>query len=316
MINLKNLSKVLLGLALLSTGCKEFIEPSIDKKNVELLAPANGTESTQYKQTFWWNTVENAFQYRLQVVSPAFSNASVLVLDTLINTNKFTYTLDPGNYEWRVSAENGSSATPYTKAAFIIHPTSIEEQRVQLQSPANNTVTNQSSAVFRWLKLYGADKYRLQIDTNNFEDEATLFFDKTTPNEEFSVMLTKDKAYRWRVKAQNATVESKWSAIQNITLDKMPPGQVFLTAPINNQVVAKSVSLRWEGLTEAKKYQLYVFKSDGSSIYSNNFPAIVTSTSFTFNEAASGEKVYWQVRALDEAGNAGAFSELRSFTIQ
>lgn len=313
---IKSVSIVLLGLVLLSTGCKEFIEPSIENKKVILLAPSNATESSQYSQTFWWDYVENALQYRLQVVSHDFNNASRLILDTVVTDNKFTYTLDPANYEWRVSAENGSSATPFTKATFVIRPTSIEEQQVQLQLPANNSLTNQSNTIFRWLRLFGADTYHLQIDTNNFEDETTLFFDRTTPNLEFIVTLSKDKIYRWRVKGANATVESKWSAIQNVTLDKVPPGRVFLTSPTNNQLVAKNVTLRWEALPDAKRYQLYVFKSDGSSLYSNTFPIMVTGVTYSFNEASTGEQVFWQVRALDEAGNPGALSEVRSFSIQ
>jgi len=315
MIIRKNIAKVLLGLVLLSTGCKEFIEPSIEKKNTVLLAPSNGTETNVYNQTFWWEELDNALQYRLQVVMPDFNNTSRLVLDTIVTKSKFSYTLEPGNYEWRVRAENGSSQTPYSKAAFVINPSSIEQQQVQLQSPANNFVTNQSSAVFKWLKLFGADKYQLQIDTANFEDETVLFFNKSTPNQEFNVTLTRDKVYRWRVKAVNATVESKWSVIQNLTLDKTPPGIVFLTSPTNEQVVTKNVSLKWEALPEAKKYQLYIFKSDGTSSY-GSFPIIITTSTYNFTEGKSGEKLFWQVRAIDEAGNFGAFSELRSFLIQ
>ncbi|WP_214228793.1 hypothetical protein [Pedobacter sp. B4-66] len=315
MIIHKNITKALLGLVLLSTGCKEFIEPSIEKKNTVLLAPSNGTETNVYSQTFWWEELDNALQYRLQVVMPDFNNTSRLILDTIITASKFSYTLEPGNYEWRVRAENGSSQTPYSKAAFIINPSSIEQQQVQLQSPANNFVTNQSNAVFKWLKLFGADKYQLQIDTSNFEDETILFFNKSTPNQEFNVTLTRDKVYRWRVKAVNATVESKWSVIQNLTLDKTPPGVVFLTSPTNEQVVTKNVSMKWEALAEAKKYQLYIFKSDGTSSY-GSFPIIITTSTYSFTEGKSGEKLFWQVRAIDEAGNFGAFSELRSFLIQ
>lgn len=303
------------GLVLLSTGCKEFIEPSINKKKVTLLAPSNGTESTDYNQTFWWDEVENALNYRLQVVTPDFDNAAKLILDTIITKSKFNYTLDPGKYEWRVRAENGSSQTAYSKVAFTILPTSIEEQQVQLQAPANNSVTNQSNAVFKWLKLFGADRYQLQIDTGNFEDESILFFNRPTPNLEFAVALTKEKTYKWRVKAQNATKESKWSVIQNVTLDKTGPGQVTLIAPANNQSVTKNVSMSWNTVTDAKKYQLYIYKNENSTPY-DNFPVTITTTTYSFTAGKSGEKLYWQVKALDEAGNVGLASELRSFLIQ
>src|SRR5215217_1004573 len=101
-------------LIIIFSGCKEFIEPSIAKRYVVQLAPANSSESTQYNQTFWWEPVEDALKYRLQVANPNFDRTQVLVLDTLVETNKFNYTLEPGTYEWRVRAENGSSETAYT----------------------------------------------------------------------------------------------------------------------------------------------------------------------------------------------------------
>ncbi|TDQ11564.1 fibronectin type III domain-containing protein [Pedobacter metabolipauper] len=317
MINLKNTIPTAAALFLFSLlGCSEFIEPNIEKREVVLLAPANASESNQYSQTFWWEEVEDALQYRLQVVAPNFVNTSRLILDTVIKTNKFNYTLDPGNYEWRIRAENGSSQSPYKTASFVIQPSTIEEQQIQLQSPANRLVTNQSSTVFSWLKLFGADKYRIQIDTANFEDGNVLFLDKTTPNLEYTVAFTKDKVYRWRVKAENATMESKWSVIQTITFDKTPPGEVFPASPTDQQSVARNPTLSWEATADAKKYQLYIFKSDGTSIYSPTFPVTVTGLSYVFTEGKSGESVTWQVRAIDEAGNAGTFSKIRGFSIQ
>lgn len=305
-----------IALAILLAGCKEFIEPSIEKKNVVLLAPANRAESSQYSQTFWWEPVEDALKYRLQVVSPDFNQTLRLILDTLVETNKFNYTLDPGNYEWRVSAENGSSQTPYTKSAFFIYASSIKQQQVQLQLPANNTLTSQASNIFTWLKLFGADQYNLQIDTNNFIDESKLFLDKTIPGQEFTVTFERDKLYKWRVKAKNDTAESKWSVIQNITFDKTPPAGVMLTAPANNELVAKPAILRWNATATATRYQLYAYKTESGTLYSSQFPVNLTTTSYSFTEGSSGEKVYWEVRALDEAGNAGPYSELRSFVIQ
>lgn len=313
---MKLLSTLTFSFVFLLSGCKEFIEPSIAKRNVIQMAPANGSESSQYNQTFWWEPVEDALKYRLQVVSPDFEKTSKLILDTLLTTNKFNYTLDPGNYEWRVRAENGSSQTVYTRAAFLIYASSIKEQQVQLQLPANNTLTNQSLNTFSWLKLFGADKYILQIDTNNFVNESKLFLNETVPGQEFSVNFERDKLYKWRVKAKNDTAESKWSVIHNITFDKTPPGVVVLSAPTNNELIAKPVTLRWNNTATAAKYQLYVYKTENRTPYSTKYPLLLTVTTYSFTEGSSGEKVYWEVRALDETGNAGPNSELRSFVIQ
>lgn len=309
------LSRLIILLLFLLSGCKEFIEPSIQDRKVTLLAPAAGTESVQYAQSFWWEPVEDALKYRLQVVSPNFSNTARLVLDTLIIPNRFNFTLDPGNYEWRVRAENGSSQTAYTTGNFMIYASSIKAQQVQLQMPANNSMTASSSQIFSWLKLYGADRYHLEIDTNNFANETVLFFDQTTPNLEYTVPLTKDKLYQWRVKALNDTAESKWSAIQNVTFDSTPPAQVTLSSPATGVSATSPVTLKWEARATATKYQLAVYKSDQATPYSSTFPLSVTGTSYAFT-GTPGERVYWQVRAIDAVGNVGAYSELRNFTIQ
>jgi len=118
-------------------GCTEFIEPSIEDEKVVLLAPARGTESNDSILTFGWEEVEHALNYRLQVVSPRFDKAIKLHLDTLVETYNFTDTLSPGNYEWRVRAENGSSKTAYTRGTFVIHAMpSDEEEEVELNLAA------------------------------------------------------------------------------------------------------------------------------------------------------------------------------------
>lgn len=303
-------------LAMFFIGCKEFIEPSIEKKNVVLLAPANGVESIIYDQTFWWEEVEDALKYRLQIVTPNFGAPARMIVDTLIKGNKFNQSLDPGEYEWRVRAENGSSQTRYTTSSFIIHPSSMALQQVQLSAPANNATTNQATNVFKWLKLFGADKYRLQIDTNNFSDETTLFLDKTIANLEYTVSFSRNKVYQWRVRAKNDTEESKWSVIRNITFDNAPLGKISLISPANNVVVTRPVNLKWEALAAAKKYKLFVYKSDGSTPYDPTFPMLLTTTSFSFADGMTGEKLSWEVRAVDGTGKVGPVGEVRSFTIQ
>lgn len=119
---------VLVAMIALLSACTDFVEPSIEKKETMILAPVNGAESIEGELTFWWEEVEHALGYRLQVVSPGFKNAVTLHLDTLVNTYKFTDTLGPGVYEWRVRAENGSSRTEYAKGSFVIHPSAIDEK--------------------------------------------------------------------------------------------------------------------------------------------------------------------------------------------
>lgn len=298
------------------SSCKDFIESPVTDKRVEINAPGDGLETNTYNLQFWWEPVEDAIAYRLQVVNPSFASASALIADTLIKGNKFLHTFEPGEYEWRIRAENGSSQGVYTSRKFTVYESSLESQQVQLQAPSNGLLTNQSQLVFHWLPLFGAEGYHLQIDTNSFADEGKMVFNQKLSSLEYRLPLTKDGYYQWRIRAENTTDTSKWSAVRNFTHDTTPPTRVTLASPANDFNGIKPVNLRWNAATGADRYQLMVYKSDSSTPYNNNFPISTNTLSYSFNLGEYGETIYWSVKAIDAAGNVGQESELRRFTVQ
>lgn len=303
-------------LALLS-GCKDFIEPSLEKSKVTLLAPTDQYESNQYAMGFWWEPVEDALRYRLQIVSPTFEAAGKLITDSLIiGKNRFNISLDPGKYQWRVRAENGSSFSAYATNSFVIHESEIGNQKLVLSSPGNNYLTNQAAVPLKWEVLFGADQYRLQIDTENFADETKLVYNQTMAADNYTFSFPKNAAFKWRVRAENVKGQSKWSDVFVLTYDNVPPGPVTIISPANGASVAKPVNLSWSAVATAKKYKLYVFKSDKTSPYTASFPLLLTGTSYAFNLGEVGEQIYWKVSAIDEAGNEGPLTAEMNFTIQ
>jgi hypothetical protein len=299
------------------TSCKDIIEPSISKYQVFPQAPTDQYQSTSYTVNFWWNDVADALTYHLQVVTPNFDAPGSLVLDTVIKKNTFSFNLSPGNYQWRVMALNGSSQTPYAAArSFTVVSSSIKQQTLQISAPANNLITAQSAIVFEWGSLYGATKYHIEIDTNNFVNENAVVSNQTIPGQQFSFTFPKDQVYQWRVRAENDTAQSLWTPVRLVTYDHTPPAQVSLTSPVNNQTLSLPAVLQWSTVATANRYKVYVYKSDSTSLYNNNFPVTVTGTSYSFNSGNSGDRIYWKVSALDAAGNEGTASELRSFAIQ
>lgn len=299
------------------SSCKEFIEPAIDKKKVTLNAPANQYQSTSYALSFWWDGVEDALSYRLQVVTPKFDSIGGLLIDTLIKSTKFSLTMEPGDYEWRVRAENGSSQTGYsTPGSFTVLPGSLTDQTLLLSSPGNNSLTSLTSVIFKWGSLYKATKYRFQIDSNNFADENTLIKDQVIPGQQFSFKFPKDQIYQWRVRAENETEQSKWSAINIITYDATPPSKVILTLPENNAQVTKPVALSWTTVASAVNYKLYVYKNDQTTPLNSTFPLLLNVTNYSFNTGNAGDRAYWKVTAVDAAGNESQPSDLRSFVLQ
>jgi hypothetical protein len=307
---------LLSGIVLLSS-CSDIIEPSISKSNIQPEAPSDQYLSTSYNINFWWDVVGNALSYHLQVVTPNFASPGRLVLDTIIKKNKFSYTLSPGNYQWRVMAENGSSQTAFSAPrSFTVAATSIKQQSVQLISPANAFITNQSAILFQWGSLYGATKYRFELDTNSFVNESTVISNTVIPGQQSNFTFPKDQVYQWRIRAENDTAQSQWSAINLVTYDHTPPAKVSLVAPANNLTVSLPVPLQWSASVSAVKYKLYLFKNDSTTLYNQNFPIPTNTTSHSFNLGSSGNKVYWKVTALDAAGNESQASALRSFILQ
>ena len=61
------------------SACKAFIEPNIGNSKVNLEAPGNGYQSTKYAVSFWWDKVDDALTYRLQVVTPSLDTIGSLV---------------------------------------------------------------------------------------------------------------------------------------------------------------------------------------------------------------------------------------------
>jgi hypothetical protein len=298
-------------------SCKDIIEPDISKRVVILDAPGDQYQSASYSINFLWEPVDDALTYHLQIVTQTFNNVGALALDTLVKSNKFTINLSPGSYQWHVRAENGSSKTQYsTPRNLIILQSSIKQQAVQLSSPANNFLTNQSAILFQWGSLYGATKYQLQLDTNNFADTTKLVINQVTSGQQLNFTFSRDQVYQWRVRAENDTAMAMWSAVNLITYDHTPPAQVSVIAPANNLSVSLPVSLQWSPVSSAVKYRLYAFKSDSVTTYSTSFPAVLTTNGYSFSTGTSGDRVYWKITAIDAAGNEGQASILRSFILQ
>lgn len=114
------LRNLLIICAILAPACDDIFEKDISDEKVELLAPSDNVSTGELKNIFWWETMDGALWYELQVVTPRFSNIISLKLDTTIEVNHFQISLQPGVYQWRVRALNGSSSTQFTTNTLTI----------------------------------------------------------------------------------------------------------------------------------------------------------------------------------------------------
>lgn len=96
---------------LLILSCDDIVEKNIKKESVVLKTPSDGYSTSTALQNFWWEELQGATQYELMIVSPDTLKPDVLVLDTLVSKNHFTWTLDTGHYAWCVRGVNSSYRT-------------------------------------------------------------------------------------------------------------------------------------------------------------------------------------------------------------
>ena len=101
-------------------ACSEFIEEPLTDERVVLLSPGAGAAAKSDTLSFFWDPVDHALQYRLQVAAPAFGDAALFYADTTLEKENYRLFLPPGNYQWRVKALNGSSGTRYTTRSFTV----------------------------------------------------------------------------------------------------------------------------------------------------------------------------------------------------
>jgi hypothetical protein len=292
------------------TSCTEIFEKDIEKEEITIYTP-NGKDSINYSQTFWWSQVDFATNYQLTVVSPSFAAPEKMILDTIVQNNRFIYYLGPGKFEWQVRGMNGGYKTKYFGNKFKIDTTEISLQTVNLKFPVNSKVLAEGLVEFEWSRLLGAKGYQFQLDsTQSYKKPIVNDFRASTT---YSYNLSISDTYFWRVRAYNDKKDTTdWSEFKFI-LDNSTPLKVALLSPLqsaSNQ--NQSGTLKWNDLGPGYKYTVYIQVGSGQGIeYPNQ-----TSASYNYPLISKGQEVKWKVKAVSAAGLEGPYSDLWSFTIQ
>ena len=109
---------ILIGIAF--WACDDVFEKDLQRERVVLLSPADSAQSSQLKQTFYWEALEGARTYRFQIASGSFSAPTGFYFDTIIVSHKLELTLSGGYYNWRVQGNNAGYSTPFTTRSLVI----------------------------------------------------------------------------------------------------------------------------------------------------------------------------------------------------
>jgi hypothetical protein len=301
------------------TRCDDIIEKDLSKKTVTLTAPSDGVSTTYASQNFVWETVNGATDYRLQIATPTFDNIEKLLVDAVMDTNVYSYTLSPGKYQWRVCAYNGSTETSYSVHSLTIKDTSdISSQTIVPVGPADNYISSKSAVQFSWQNLYNATSYQLQIKKTS---DASVLYPNVFTTYDTLTQSVPEGSYQWSVRGYNSTTKTytTYSVSRSLVIDQTAPGLPTLKSPANQSTQTSNlINFQWTKPTDNLTQVTDSLLVASDSLFTNLTVAIKTgisasSYSHTFTSAG---KYYWKVKSTDQAGNQGQYSNKWYFTIQ
>lgn len=314
MKNIRLLTLVLFTIIFYLSSCYDIIEADLSKSTVTILTPKDSVKIGTSTVTLWWNEVDEATGYNVELVTPSFDIISNVIIDSNIVGDKFVISLAPGKYAWRIRAHNNNTKGYYTYATFYIDSNlNIANERIILSSPANNSITNVRPVTFKWQRLAIANSYRFQL----YDSTQTLIYseaDITNTQLLFNQDLP-DNKYTWKVRGENDNGVTQYSSY-SLVIDSTPPIAPSLSAPVNNYISTGGIiNFSWTTGTDniQSDYNKLLIATD--SFFSNPVIEIDISNTSYLDTLAIG-KYYWSVSTIDKAKNQGTWSAVRVFRVQ
>ncbi len=241
-----------------------------------------------------WNKSPGARYYKF-FLKEKVSGKVIINGETTTNLSRWVENLESGlEYEYQVTAVNENEESARSNA--IRATTEMLERPVALQ-PTN--VTDHSFTA-RWNPVPGATKYRLEIYVN----QNWLWRFTTATSYDFKDFdLDPSTNYKYRVRAIfNTTLSYFGNEIAFIT---KPPAPVALPA---TNITATSFVARWEAVTHATGYKLWVISTSSTgSNPAGYFPKTLTNVlTHAVTGLLTGHEYYYMVQAIAPNGESVA----------
>jgi hypothetical protein len=306
-------------LALVIYSCDDIIEEDISNDSIQTISPIEGAIIEGNTVQFSWQQLDGADDYRIQIIN----NNQALILDSLATSSMFNYSLNPGNYQWRVKGENFAYTTQYTfPINFSVEASdNLINQNIILSTPSNNLYTNDTDIILTWQEIIGADYYDLEV-AKLFGGEQTVLQETNITSTSFNLqsdIFDEDAEYQWKIKAVNASSQTNFSE-RSIFLDRQAPNQPVLVSP-NDQETSTSftTNFNWTNGTDMGNVQSALTTTFEIST-DINFGSLLVSEDLQNNSYQYIFDVtgvyYWRVINFDEAGNIGDYSAVHTLTIE
>jgi hypothetical protein len=319
---MKTINKIIAVIIFFSmVSCEDILEKNITNSIVEVIYPKNDVEIFSNVVNFQWTEVDGAKKYRIQV----YSDASRVVLDSLVTKNAISFPISKGDYNWKVRAENSGYTSSYTNTFnfSVKETTDLTNQQVLLSFPEDNFYTNNANIILTWEILSAADKYSFELlkISNGSSSIVNQQSNLTSPAISLTnSILSSDAEYNWKIKAFNTTNTTNTQfSTRKFYLDTVVPNVATNTLPLNNslQTINQEINFTWSAPSDSGIVLSpisYVFETANNSAF--NSAEITTRSVSNYQKTfTTAGDYYWRVKSKDQAGNFGAYSTTFKFTI-
>ncbi len=308
---------------LVAVSCtKDIIVKDIEGKTLAVNAPTDNLLTTSNQVTFWWEELDGAEKYNLQIVKPSFASVTKIIADTNLFVTKCNFILQPGVYQWRIRAVNNGGNTEFQTFNLKVDTTSnLSGQLISTILPATNFLTGNRRVDFSWNPLNSASHYQLiLLNTNNGVVKDTL-----TSNTSYIYTFPSTSAsYLWKIRALNNSSVSQYNTPLSFTLDLTAPAASTPTAPTGSStipaVITSTNMLGWSriGSPDARYDSVFVATD---SLFTNTFSRTKTyQTSISVNAlnnspTPNSTYYWWRLRSIDSVGNRSVYSSQQKFKL-
>ena len=290
------------------SGLGEFSISETILEVPQLLSPENNTPSAFINGSFLWSAVDVATNYQVQVSNyEDFSNL-VIDLETGSKNNYLEYNdyLYLTTYYWRVRCLNSKDTSEWSEANSF---TTIPIPDPEITYPEDNFIGFKDTSMFRWVKIDGPVKYRVQIaDNRNFimplVDSSQISESVYGPEN-----LEYNKKYYFRMYSYQDNDSSLWSGVIYFTTTIPKPELVLPKAnSVNNPL---SGELIWNSVEGAEEYCIELSdEPDFSNIKMIEYA--IKDTVYKYTDLEHGTNYYWRAFANRE-GDTSHWSDIWNF---
>lgn len=256
---------------------------------------------------------------------PAQTNLALSMVTNLQNANPFYWVtvrtgagsgnlrldlLDNGNIT--DLAGNSLTNNNYTFGeSFNIAKTPVDFPAPSFAALPN--VTTNPFAILSWSAVNNAQAYEIILARDANFAQTALLQTITQPELTPTTPLT-DGMYFAQVRAYSPNLEpGKWSKVFSFIVDSTPPSPPSLRSPARASSTPKRPWLTWASTAGAVKYQVEV--DNNADFSSPEFSANTTRITLQSRFLRPGT-YFWRVRAVDSAGNWGAWSVVNTFRVR